>query len=93
MNDDVLDAVGEVANMIIGNIKTMLEEHLDPLCLSIPTVVYGHNFTSRSMGNDNWVVLPFEYGGDTITIRICLAPSKSLASSLAAPAHPSSTFA
>ena len=89
VNDDVLDAVGEVANMIIGNIKTMVEEHLGPLCLSIPTVVYGHNFTSRSAGNDNWVVLPFEYGGDVIAIRICLAPSKSPASMLVASVHPS----
>src|SRR5580692_13068776 len=36
VNEDVLDAMGEVANMIIGNFKTMVEEHVGPLCLSIP---------------------------------------------------------
>jgi CheY-specific phosphatase CheX len=44
--------------------------------LSIPTVIYGRNFTSRSVGNNDWVVLPFAYGGDILEVRICLAPSK-----------------
>jgi chemotaxis protein CheX len=73
VNEDVLDAMGEVANMIIGNFKTLVENHLGPLCLSIPTVIYGRNFTSRSIGNNDWVVLPFECNGDTIEIRVCLS--------------------
>lgn len=76
VNEDVLDAVGEVANMIIGNFKTLVEEDVGPLCLSIPTVIYGRNFTSRSVGSNDWVVVPFEYNGDSMEIRICLAPSK-----------------
>ena len=78
VNEDVLDAMGEVANMIIGNFKTLAEEHVGPLCLSIPTVIHGRNFTSRSIGNTAWVVLPFECNGDVMQIRICLATSKSL---------------
>src|SRR5580658_3307008 len=33
VNEDVLDALAEVANMIIGNVKTILEEKLGPLGL------------------------------------------------------------
>jgi chemotaxis protein CheX len=77
VNEDVLDAMGEVANMIIGNFKTLAEEHVGPLCLSIPTVIHGRNFTSRSIGNTAWVVLPFECNGDVMQIRICLATSRS----------------
>ena len=76
VNEDVLDAMGEMANMIIGNFKTLAENHVGPLGLSIPTVIYGRNFTSRSIGNNSWVVLPFESGGYVMEIRICLAPSK-----------------
>lgn len=76
VNEEVLDAVGEVANMIIGNFKTMIEEHLGPLGLSIPTVIYGRNFTSRSLGTNRWIVLPFTSEGETITVRCCLAPAK-----------------
>src|SRR5690242_19577030 len=41
MNDEVLDAVAELTNMIIGNVKPQLEEQLGPMGLSIPTVFYG----------------------------------------------------
>jgi chemotaxis protein CheX len=75
VNEEVLDAVGEVANMIVGNFKTMIEEHLGPMGLSIPTVIYGRNFTSRSLGTSSWTVLPFRCGDETVTIRCCLAPS------------------
>lgn len=76
VNEEVLDAVGEVANMIIGNFKTMIEERLGPLGLSIPTVIYGRNFTSRSLGTNSWIVLPFSSEGETFEIRCCLAAAK-----------------
>ena len=76
VNEEVLDAVGEVTNMVIGNFKTMAEQHLGPLGLSIPTVIFGHNFTSRSTGHNEWVVLPFKSDGDALEIRVCLAPVK-----------------
>src|SRR5579872_6767356 len=76
VNEEVLDAMGELTNMIIGNFKTMIEEHLGPLCLSIPTVIYGRNFTSRSTGHNAWIVLPFRCNDQMLEIRVCLAPSK-----------------
>jgi chemotaxis protein CheX len=76
VNEDVLDAVGEVTNMIIGNVKTMVEERVGPMGLSIPTVIYGRNFTSRSIRQNNWVVVPFQCNGETMDIRVCLAPTK-----------------
>jgi len=81
VNEEVLDAMGELTNMIIGNFKTMVEEHLGPLCLSIPTVIYGRNFTSRSTGHNDWVVLPFQCQGEKIEIRVCLAPTPTRGSS------------
>jgi len=76
VNEEVLDAVGEVANMVIGNFKTMIEESLGPLGLSIPTVIYGRNFASRSIGSNKWIVLPFSCEGETIEIRCCLTAAK-----------------
>jgi chemotaxis protein CheX len=88
VNEDVLDAMGEVTNMIIGNFKTLVENHVGPLCLSIPTVIFGHNFTSRSIGNNSWVVLPFEWNGEIIEVRICLAPSQSHVAPRVGAMHP-----
>ena len=76
MNEEVLDALAEVANMIIGNVKTGLEETLGPMGLSIPTVIFGRNFTTRSVGNSDWIVVPFFHGEERMEIQICLAPHK-----------------
>ena len=73
VNDEVLDAVAEITNMIIGNVKTGLEERLGPMGLSIPTVVYGRNFTTRSLGHNEWTVVPFGCGGETMKVQVCLA--------------------
>lgn len=43
VNEEALDGVAEVANMIVGNVKTFLEERLGSMALSIPTVVFGRN--------------------------------------------------
>src|SRR3954468_15079288 len=44
VDNDVLDAVAEVSNMIVGNVKTALEETLGPMGLSVPAVAFGGDF-------------------------------------------------
>jgi chemotaxis protein CheX len=73
---EVLDAVAELTNMILGNVKSSLEEQLGPMGLSIPTVVYGKNFTTRSAGHGEWIGVPFTSDGERMDIRICLAPNR-----------------
>jgi len=75
VNDEVLDAVAEITNMILGNVKTTLEERLGPMGLSIPTVVYGRNFTTRSIGQASWTTVPFYVDGLPFEVRVCLAPN------------------
>jgi chemotaxis protein CheX len=75
VNEDVLDAVAEVANMIIGGVKTTLEERLGPLALSIPTVVFGRNYQTRCAGVRHWTVIPFQCGDEVLEVRFCLVQS------------------
>jgi chemotaxis protein CheX len=81
---DVLDAIGEITNMVLGNVKTSLEEILGPMGLSIPTVIYGRNFTTRSVGKSNWTVVPFQCLGERVEVHICLTPSTERRRSLSA---------
>ncbi|MBE0659806.1 MAG: chemotaxis protein CheX [Bryobacteraceae bacterium] len=74
VDDEVLDAVGEVTNMIIGNVKTTIEEEYGPMGLSIPTVIYGRNFTTRSVGRNEWVVVPFTCMDTKVEVHLCLIP-------------------
>lgn len=75
MNEDVLDAVAEVTNMIIGNVKTMLEDRLGEMGLSTPTVIYGRNFQTRSAGSQPWTVVPFLLEGERMCVQVCIAPN------------------
>jgi chemotaxis protein CheX len=80
VNEDVLDALSEIANMIFGNFKTIAETYLGPLGLSIPTVVYGLSFSARTAGKEKWIVVPFLCGNDAVEIKVCLTPNRGLPS-------------
>lgn len=74
VNEEVLDAIAEITNMVIGNVKTSLETQLGPMGLSIPTVIFGRNFLSRTSGTLEWMVVPFQIGTETVEIQLCLTP-------------------
>jgi chemotaxis protein CheX len=74
VNEEVLDAVAELTNMIVGNVKTALESKLGPLGLSIPTVVYGRNFKTKAAGTTDWISMRFNWGDDYLLVKLCLAP-------------------
>jgi len=76
VDEEVLDAVAELTNMIIGGVKTGLETDLGVLCLSIPTVVFGRNFRTKSAGTSEWIVLKFHWEGEVLLAKLCLAPSE-----------------
>jgi chemotaxis protein CheX len=76
VNEDVLDAVSELTNMIIGNFKTAAESELGPLGLSIPTVIYGYSFCARSAGKEEWIIVPFTCEGEAFEVRVCLTPNR-----------------
>jgi Predicted inhibitor of MCP methylation, homolog of CheC len=78
VDEAVLDAIAEIANMIVGNFKTSAESCLGPLGLSIPTVIYGLSFSARSPGKEKWIVVPFSCGEDTLRVKICLMPNRRL---------------
>ena len=85
VNEEVLDAMGEIANMIIGNFKDDAAFKLGPLGLSTPTVIYGNNFQARNWNGQSWIAVPFDCLGDQFEVKICLVPSHALQE---APLHP-----
>jgi chemotaxis protein CheX len=76
VNEDVLDAVGEITNMILGNVKTMLEEKVGPMGLSTPTVIFGRNFQTRSARVHAWTLVPFNVNGEKLLVQLCVAPNE-----------------
>jgi chemotaxis protein CheX len=72
VSGDVLDAIAELANMIIGNVKNSIEEQLGLMGMSIPTVVFGHNFATRGGGSESWTVVPFACEQSQLIVKMCL---------------------
>jgi len=76
VDEEVLDAVAEITNMIIGNVKTMLELKVGSMGLSTPPVIFGRNFQTRSARIHDWTVVRFTCGEDQFYVQLCLAPNR-----------------
>jgi chemotaxis protein CheX len=79
VNDEVLDAIAELTNMIIGGVKTALEDKLGPMGLSIPTVIFGERYLARRPSASERMILSFRCEDDpeeTFTILICLVSER-----------------
>lgn len=71
IDEDVIDAVGEVTNMIAGGAKTRLEQHR--LSISLPTVICGKHHAISFPSNSTPLSLPFDSDLGPICIDIGLA--------------------
>ncbi|MGA2735994.1 MAG: chemotaxis protein CheX [Bryobacteraceae bacterium] len=69
---DVLDAVAEIANMVLGNVKTALEVSLGTMGMSIPTAIFGKNFMAKSYGDETWTVVVFDCEGQRLEVKLFL---------------------
>jgi chemotaxis protein CheX len=74
VDEEVLDAMAELTNMVLGNVKTDLETDLGVIGLSIPTVIFGKNFRAKTSTTAEWHVVRFEWEGETLQVRLCLSP-------------------
>ena len=74
VDDEVLDALGEIANMIVGNVKGELEADLGTMGLSTPTIIFGRNLQTRSARMRDWIVVPFDCGDERMFVQMCLTP-------------------
>ncbi len=72
VNSEVLDGIGELANMILGNFKESIETQTGPLALTVPTVVYGKNFQTRTPVLASWTIVPFKVEDATFEVRVCI---------------------
>lgn len=63
IDDDVNDAMGEIANMIGGDVKHIFSPGGADLSLSIPTVIYGTEYVLESMSSRDALVIPFDCEG------------------------------
>ena len=70
INEDVKDAIGEIANMVAGSIKTGLATEGKNLELSIPTTIAGKSYAINTLAEAERVVVPFDSAGSRFLVEL-----------------------
>lgn len=71
LNRDVVDAVGEIANMIAGAAKAQLEQY--HLSVGLPSVICGKNHSIGFPSNSMPITLPFESRIGPVCVEVGLS--------------------
>lgn len=69
---DVIDAVGELTNMVAGAAKSELEEY--QLMVSLPSVVTGENHEIRFPSNVRPICVPFQSQWGPLSLEVGFTP-------------------
>lgn len=72
INEDVEDAVGELANMLGGNIKTILSEKGRDIELSMPSTITGIHYDFQTTKDAERHVIPFACEAGTFSVELQL---------------------
>jgi chemotaxis protein CheX len=71
INTDVVDAIGELANMIAGSAKAQLAQY--EMSISLPSVIIGHNHTVSFPKEAKPIAIPFDckWGSVCVEVGLC----------------------
>jgi len=74
--EEVLDALGEVANMIGGNVKGLLDAECK---LSLPTIAEGGDFRVAVPGSSTHTLLVFDCDGKPFQVKLLVREDRAAA--------------
>lgn len=72
INEDVEDAIGEVANMLGGNVKSILSENGRDIDLSLPSTVSGKEYGFQAIKGSEKTIIPFETADGCFLVELQL---------------------
>lgn len=75
LDEDVQDAIGEIANMIAGSLKISFAEHNLAIQLAIPTTVIGKGLRTSGISGGGRILVPFttENGMFAVEVQYLIA--------------------
>jgi len=59
LDEDVKDAIGEIANMVAGGLKVALSEEDKKIEIAIPTTVIGRSIRTAGLSGAERIMIPF----------------------------------
>ncbi len=72
VNEDVEDAVGELANMLAGDVKTALAANGRDIDISLPTVIAGREYDFQPTGEAERIIIPFSCSAGNFSVELQL---------------------
>jgi chemotaxis protein CheX len=72
INEDVEDAVGELANMLGGSVKSILSEKGRDIDLSLPTTIAGKDYHFQPTKEGEMILTSFACDAGTFTVELQL---------------------
>ena len=70
LNDDDKDAIGEIANMIAGNLKVSCAKIGVKIELAIPTSIVGESFYVSGIADAKRIIVPLKMVDDTFWVEL-----------------------
>jgi len=70
LDDDVKDAIGEIANMIAGNLKVSYAKIEMNIELAIPTSIVGESFHVSGITDAKRMIVPFKMADETFWVEL-----------------------
>lgn len=74
VDEDVRDAIGELANMLGGNLKAALDPKGSEIKLSMPSTVSGEEYSIDCLADAEEITVPFSLEGKTFLVELQIAP-------------------
>ena len=72
INAEVMDAIGEITNMISGNARKQLEREGLIVTAALPTVISGRNHIIKHVLGGPSIIIPFSTAHGTFLVDMCL---------------------
>jgi len=70
IDEDVCDAIGELANMLGGSMKAILDPAGSEVQLSIPSAIHGEEYAVDCLADSESVTVPFTFDGKTFLVEL-----------------------
>jgi chemotaxis protein CheX len=70
VDEDVCDAIGELANMLGGSIKTILDPGGSKVQISMPSAIHGEEYAVDCLTNAESVAVPFTFNDQTFMVEL-----------------------
>ena len=75
VDEDVCDAIGELANMLGGSVKAILDPSGSEVQLSMPSAIHGEEYAVDCLADSESVSVPFTFDGQKFMVELQISQS------------------